>query len=105
MKMNIPIEGATDADRTVANRVRESGDSPNAPIAAISRRRSFPLRTLMVCFTAWLIATEVLIFDEVKFNANAALLEQAARALRGPEVVAPSERSPDVPSDPRMHKL
>ena len=105
MKMNIPIEGATDADRTVANRVRESGDSPNAPIAAISRRRSFPLRTLMVCFTAWLIATEVLIFDEVRFNANAALLEQAARALRGPEVVAPSERSPDVPSDARMHKL
>jgi hypothetical protein len=105
MKMNIPIEGATDADRTVANRARESGDSPNAPIAAISRRRSFPLRTLMVCFTAWLIATEVLIFDEVKFNANAALLEQAARALRGPEVVAPSERSPDVPSDARMHNL
>jgi hypothetical protein len=107
MKMNIPIdpiEGETDADRPVA-RVRESGDSPNAPIAAISRRRSFPLRTLMVCFTAWLIATEVLIFDEVKFNAKAELLEQAARALRSPQIIVPSERAPSFPSDAKMHKL
>ena len=67
--------------------------------------RAFPLRTLMVCFTTWLIATEVLIFDEAKFNANARLLEQAARALRGPEVVVPSERPSDFPSDAKMHKL
>jgi hypothetical protein len=67
--------------------------------------RAFPLRTLMVCFTTWLIATEFLIFDEIKFNANAALLEQAARALRGPEVVVPSERPSDFPSDAKMHKL
>jgi hypothetical protein len=105
MKMNIPIEGTTDADRATANRIFGSGDSPNAPVAAISRRRSFPLRTLMVCFTAWLIATEVLIFDEIKFNANAALLEQAARALRGPEVVVPSERSPNFQSGANMEKL
>jgi hypothetical protein len=67
--------------------------------------REFPLRTLMVCFTTWLIATEILIFDEIKFNANAALLERAARALRGPEVVVPSERPPDFPSDAKMDKL
>ncbi len=59
----------------------------------------------MVCFTIWLIATEVLIFDQIKFNVKTELLKQATRALRGPEVVAPSERSPDVPSDARMHKL
>jgi len=51
----------------------------------------------MVCFTIWLIATEVLVFDQVKFNAKTELLEQAARALRAPEVVAPSGRTSDLP--------
>jgi len=105
MKMNVPIEEAKDADRVIANRTFGSGDLPSAPGAAISRRNSFPLRTMMVCFTAWLIATEVLIFDEVKFNANAALLEQAARALRRPELVVPSERSPNFPSGSKMQNL
>jgi hypothetical protein len=105
MKINVPIEEATDADQAIANRTFGNGGLPSAPGAAISRRNSFPLRTLMVCFTAWLIATEVLIFDEVKFNANAALLEQAARALRGPEVVVPSERSPNYPSASKMQNL
>jgi hypothetical protein len=105
MKMNVPIEEATDADRAIANTTLGNGDLSSAPGAAISRRNSFPLRTLMVCLTAWLIATEVLIFDEVKFNANAALLEQAARALRRPEVVVPSERSSNFPSGSKMQKL
>ena len=51
----------------------------------------------MVCFTIWLIATEILFFDQVRFDANAELLRQAARALRGPEVVAPSGRTSDLP--------
>jgi hypothetical protein len=105
MKMNVPIEGETDADRAIANRTFGSGDLRSAPGAAISRRNSFPLRTLVVCFTIWLIATEVLIFDQIKFNVRTELLEQAARALRGPEVVAPSERSPNFPSGPKMQKL
>jgi hypothetical protein len=103
--MNALVEGPTDTDRAMANRILGGGYSPNEPVAAISRRRSFPLRTLIVCFTTWLIATEVLIFDEVKFNANAALLEQAARALRAPQVIVPSERAPSFPSDTKMHKL
>ena len=103
--MNVPIEEATVADRAIANRTFGNGYLPSAPGAAISRRNSFPLRTLMVCFTAWLIATEVLIFDQVKSNANAALLERAARALRGPEVVVPSERSPNFPSGSKMQNL
>jgi hypothetical protein len=65
----------------------------------------FPLRTLMVCFTIWLIATKVLVFDQVRFNARAELLEQAARALRGPDVVAPSERPATPPSGVRMQNL
>ncbi len=64
----------------------------------------FPLRTLMVCFTIWLIATEVLVFDQVKFNAKTDLLEQAARALHGPEIVVPSERRSNLPSA-RMENL
>lgn len=59
----------------------------------------------MVCFTIWLIATENLVFDQVRFNANAELLQQAARALRGPEVVAPTERSAHSQSDVRMENL
>jgi hypothetical protein len=67
--------------------------------------KPFPLRTLMVCFTIWLIATEILFVDQVRFNANAELLQQAARALRGPEVIAPTERPAHVPSDARMQSL
>jgi hypothetical protein len=36
----------------------------------------FPLRTLMVCFTMWLIATEVLVFNQMNFNAKAELHER-----------------------------
>ena len=68
-------------------------------------RRAFPLRTLMVCFTVWLIATEVLVFDKIKFDAKAELLEQAARALRGPQVMAPTERPSHLPSGAKMETL
>ena len=64
----------------------------------------FPLRTLMVCFTMWLIATEVLVFNQMNFNAKAELLEQAARALHGPEVVVPNHRQSEGPSA-RMQNL
>jgi hypothetical protein len=65
----------------------------------------FPLRTLMVCFTFWLIATEILIFDEAKFNTRVELLEQASRALHGPQVIVPSERQPDLQERPKMERL
>ena len=52
----------------------------------------FPLRTLMVCFTMWLIATEVLVFNQMNFNAKAELLEQAARAFHAPDVIVPNDR-------------
>jgi hypothetical protein len=64
----------------------------------------FPLRTLMVCFTMWLIATEVLVFNQMNFNAKAELLKQAARALHGPEVVVPNDRPSDRPGA-RMQSL
>ena len=72
--------------------------------AAVSKRRSFPLRTLMICFTIWLIATEVLIFDQIKFNARIELLEQAARSIRGQQLV-PTERPTNLPGAAKMEKL
>ena len=71
----------------------------------IESPKPFPLRTLMVCFTIWLISTEILVFAQVRFNANADLLQQAARALRVPEVVVPTERPSHPSSDVRMQKL
>jgi hypothetical protein len=59
----------------------------------------------MVCFTAWLIATEVLIFDRLEFDAKTALLEQAARALRAPEVVVPSDRPSTRQGGVKMEQL
>src|SRR6476646_8222991 len=62
----------------------------------------FPLRTLVVCFTVWLIATEVLVFDQIKFDTRTQLLEQAARGFHGPEVIVPNERPSHVPSGANM---
>lgn len=67
--------------------------------------RAFPLRTLLVCFTIWLIATEVLVFNQIKFNARVELLDQAARALRGSEFLAPTERPSNLPGSVKMEKL
>jgi hypothetical protein len=77
----------------------------DAPIAAAADRRPFPLRTLIVCFTVWLIATELLIFDQIRFNAKAQLVEQAARTLRGSQLIVPSERTPQLSDPAKMEKL
>jgi hypothetical protein len=67
--------------------------------------REFPLRTLVVCFTFWLIATEVLVFDQIKFDTRTHLLEQAARGFHGPEVIVPNERPSHVPSGAKLQTL
>jgi len=67
--------------------------------------RTFPLRTLVVCFTVWLIATEALVFDQIKFDIRTHLLEQAARGFHGPEVIVPSEPQSHVPSGATMQTL
>ena len=71
----------------------------------IESLKPFPLRTLMVCFTIWLIATEALFFDQLKFNTRIELFEQTARAFRGPEVTVPAQRPAHLRSDVRMEKL
>jgi hypothetical protein len=81
-------------------------NSSNPSVVAVSGHRPFPLRTLMICFTTWLVATEVLIFDQIRFEANARLLAQTAPAFRGPEVIVPSERPSNLPSGgPKMERL
>jgi hypothetical protein len=86
-------------------KISESPTSFGGPAVAALDRRPFPLRTLMVCFTVWLIATEVLIFDQIRFNAKAELVEQAARALRGSQLVVPNERTPQLSDRAKMEKL
>ena len=94
-----------EVDRLMSSRVLATGDSPSDPGAGLPARRAFPLRTLMVCFTIWLIATEVLIFDQIKFDAKAELLEQAARTLHGPQVMIPPERPSNLPSGAKLQRL
>ena len=67
--------------------------------------RTFPLRTFVVCFTIWLIATEVLVFDQIKFDTRTQLIEQAARGFHGPDVIVPSERSSDLQEGAKMQTL
>ena len=59
----------------------------------------------MVCFTIWLIATEVLIFDQIKFNIRIEVLEQATRAMHGSQLLVPTERPSNIPGDAKMEKL
>ena len=59
----------------------------------------------MICFTIWLIATEVLIFDQIKFNLRIELLEQATRATHGSQLLVPMERQPNLPNATAMEKL
>ena len=95
---------AADIDRVVNSNSLARGDSPSGTVGA-SVRRPFPLRTLMVCFTIWLIATQAMIFDQVKFVERAQLLEQTARSLGAPQVVVPSERPSHSSSGAEMQRL
>src|SRR5262249_4761604 len=66
-------------DRAMNNRIlRMRSSSTRGVAAAVGGHRPFPFRTLIVCFTIWLIATQAMIFDQVKFDARTQLLEQAA---------------------------
>jgi hypothetical protein len=95
-----------DIDRAGHNRVFRIGNSPDGAIAgAIANRGPFPLRTLIVCFTIWLIATQAMIFDQVKFDERARLLEQQARALGVPQVAVPNERQSNLPTGAKGQRL
>jgi hypothetical protein len=59
----------------------------------------------MVCLTIWLVATEALIFDQIKFNVRIELLEQATRAIRGQQMLVPTQRPSNLSGDAQMEKL
>lgn len=99
-------EQSLEVGRATNNRVVRAGNVPSGPIAAsVATRRPFPLRTLMVCFTIWLIATQAMIFDQVKFDERAQLLEQTARSLGAPQMVVPSERPSHSSNGAEMQRL
>ncbi|HEY5992311.1 MAG TPA: hypothetical protein VIU10_07015 [Candidatus Udaeobacter sp.] len=100
-----PLDRGVDKHRVMSNRILGNGDSRNGSVAVVSSRRRFPLATLMICFTIWLIATEALFFDQLKFNTRVELLEQTARAFRGPEVIAPTQRAFNFPGGGNAKKL
>ena len=81
------IDQGAELDRARGNRVFRVGNSPSG-----ASRGSFPVSTLIVCFTIWLIATQAMIFDQLKFKERARLLEQEARSLFTPQVVVPNEQ-------------
>ena len=75
----------------------------NSPRGAC--RGPFPLRTLIVCFTIWLIATQAMIFDQVKFAERVHLLEEATRPLGRPQVVVPNEPASNLPTGATVQRL
>ena len=111
------IIGAASFGRCYTSLARGTGKSRQREIAPlfgtqlflrmkmIEFPRGFPLRTLVVCFTVWLIATEVLVFDQIKFDTRTHLLEQAARGFHGPEVIVPNGQPSQVPSGAKMQTL
>jgi len=90
-------------DRAGDNRVANS--PRDAVAAAVARRGPFPLRTLMVCFTIWLIATEAMFFDQLKFKERALLLEETARSFGAPQVVVPNQRASNPSSGAKVQRL
>jgi hypothetical protein len=92
--------------RARLNGVFRVGDSPNQAVtAAIANHRPFPLRTLIVCFTIWLIATQAMIFDQIKFDERAHLLEQEARSHGAPQVLVPIERPSNEATGATVQRL
>jgi hypothetical protein len=91
-------------DRAEHNRL--VGNSPGGAVAAaIASREPFPLRTLIVCFAIWLIATEAMIFDQLKFETRAHLFERQTRSLSGPRVLIPNEQPSDLSSAATVQRL
>ena len=83
-----------------------AGNSPGGAVAgAVASRGPFPLRTLIVCFTIWLIATQAMFFDQLKFKERAQLLEETARSFGAPPVAIPNQRPSNLPSGAKVQRL
>jgi hypothetical protein len=60
---------------------------------------------LIVCFTIWLIATQAMVFDEIKFKTRADLLDQTVQTLGESHVVVPNERPRNPPTGAKLQTL
>jgi len=99
-------EREPELDRAINNRIlRTRSSSSRGAAAAVAGHRAFPFRTVIVCFTIWLIATQAMIFDQVKFDVRTQLLEQTARSLGAPQVVVPTERPPHLSGGATIQRL
>src|SRR5215469_16854879 len=77
-------------DRAGNNRVFNVDNSVSDTIAPnVASPQPFPFRTVIVCFTIWLIATQAMVFDQIKFETRARLVDQAARSFGAPQVMVP----------------
>ena len=93
-------------DRAGNNRVFNVDNSVSDTIAPnVASREPFPLRTLIVCFTIWLIATQAMVFDEIKFKTRADLLDQTVQTLGESHVVVPNERPRNPPTGAKLRTL
>ena len=93
-------------DRAGHNRVFRVANSPSGAVAApIADQKPFPLHTLMVCFTIWLIATQAMIFNQIRFDERVHLLEQETRSLGVPQVVVPNERPSNLSTRVKVQRL
>jgi hypothetical protein len=99
-------EQSLQVSRATNHRVLRAPDAPGSPIAeSVAAHRPFPLRTLIVCFTIWLIATQAMIFDQIKFEQRAQLLEQTARSLGAPQMAVPGEGPSHSSNGAEMQRL
>jgi hypothetical protein len=92
-------------DRAAYNRVFGVSYSPSEAVAVMTSRGRFTLPTLIVCFTIWLIVTQAMIFDQLKFKERAHLFEQAARSFGAPQAVVPNEPPSNLPSGVNLQRL
>ena len=100
------IDHGSNLDRAGHNGILRVGSSPSGSVVpAVDSRKPFPLRTLIVCFTIWLIATQAMIFDKIKFETRVHLLDQAAQSLGGFHMVVPSERPPNPGAGANVQRL
>ena len=101
-----PTDQGSELDRAQHKRAFSVGDSPSGAVTAVvANRGPFPLRTLIVCFTIWLIATQAMFFDQLKFKERAQLLEETARSFGAPQVVVPDQRPSNLSSGAKVQRL
>ena len=88
-----------------SNRILATGDSLSRPWSSDVGAAGVPAPHTDGLFHSLAYRHRGTIFDQIKFDAKAELLEQAARALPEPRVMVPTERPSNLPSGAKMERL